>query len=205
MTDEVIRNFGFSLLNQFWLQFPNSVNRTMNNLIKENVRPERIDASYKVFCSNEEQSLEMEYSVPREYLFDAFDEVRRFIEGLAFQLHFQLKSEPYVQITFPFQWLVKERQALLQSICITGANSKDFHKIGIMEKFNGRPHWGKLHNLDSTKLAKLYPRWTEFAETRETLDPDGHFTNPYLERVGLLIPIWILTLPIPVISAHIPN
>ena len=52
-----------------------------------------------------------------------------------------------------------------------------------MEKFNGRPHWGKLHNLDSTKLAKLYPRWTEFAETRETLDPDGHFTNPYLERV----------------------
>ena len=34
-----------------------------------------------------------------------------------------------------------------------------------------------LHNW------QLYPRWSEFTEARKALDPDGHFTNSYLERV----------------------
>ena len=186
VTDEVIRNFGFSLLNQFWLQFPNSVNQTMNNLIKENVRPVRIDASYKVFCSKRRvKFLEMEYSVPREYLFDAFDEVRRFIEGLSFPVTFPVEVRTLSADNIPLSMASERKTGFIAVHLYNRANSKDFFtKIeNIMEKFNGRPHWGKLHNLDSTKLAKLYPRWTEFAETRETLDPDGHFTNPYLERV----------------------
>ena len=186
VTDEVIRNFGFNLLNQFWLQFPNSVNRTMNSVIKENIRPERIDASHKVFCSKRRvKFLEMEYAVPREYLFDAFDEVRRFIGGLSFPVTFPVEVRTLRADNIPLSMASDRKTGFIAVHLYNRANSRDFiSKIeNIMEKFNGRPHWGKLHNLESTKLAKLYPRWTEFAETREALDPDGHFTNPYLERV----------------------
>ena len=186
VTDEAIRNLGFSLLNQFWVQFPNSVNRTVNSLIKENVRPERIDASHKVFCSKRRvKFLEMEYSVPREYLFDAFGEVQRVIEGLSFPVTFPVEVRSLGADNIPLSMASERKTGFIAVHLYYRAGSKDFFtKIeNIMDQFNGRPHWGKLHSLESTKLSKLYPRWTEFAEIREALDPDGHFTNPYLERV----------------------
>ena len=186
MTDEVIRNFGFSLLNQFWLQFPGSVNRTVNSLIKESVRPERIDASHKVFCSKRRvKFLEMEYSIPRENLFDAFGKVQRVIEEHSFPVTFPVEVRTLNSDNIPLSMASERKTGFIAVHLYNRADSKDlFTKIeNIMDQFSGRPHWGKLHSLESTKLAKLYPRWTEFAETREALDPDGHFTNPYLERV----------------------
>jgi L-gulono-1,4-lactone dehydrogenase len=47
----------------------------------------------------------------------------------------------------------------------------------------GRPHWGKIHWLDSTQLQELYPRFADFLRVRGSVDPDGVFTNPYLDRV----------------------
>tara|TARA_B100000902_G_scaffold85704_1_gene89944 strand:- start:1942 stop:3240 length:1299 start_codon:yes stop_codon:yes gene_type:complete len=186
MTDEVIRNFGFSLLNQFWLQFPGSVNRTVNSLIKESVRPERIDASHKVFCSKRRvKFLEMEYAVPRECLFEAFEKVRRVIKEHNFPVTFPVEIRTLSADNIPLSMSSERETGFIAVHLYNRSKSKDFFtKIeNIMNQFNGRPHWGKLHSLESTQLAKLYPRWTEFAEAREALDPDGHFSNDYLERV----------------------
>ena len=53
----------------------------------------------------------------------------------------------------------------------------------IFWKYEGRPHWGKLHTLNARQLAKLYPRWQEFLEVRRTLDPEGRFLNGHLRSV----------------------
>jgi FAD/FMN-containing dehydrogenase len=53
----------------------------------------------------------------------------------------------------------------------------------IMDSYGGRPHWGKMHFQRSETLAGRYPRWDDFQVVRRRLDPDGRFTNPYLERV----------------------
>lgn len=50
----------------------------------------------------------------------------------------------------------------------------------IFWKYGGRPHWGKLHTLDAEALASLYPRWQDFLEVREALDPDGRLLNDHL-------------------------
>jgi FAD-linked oxidoreductase len=47
----------------------------------------------------------------------------------------------------------------------------------------GRPHWGKLHNLQAADLKPRYPRWEEFQAARRRLDPDGIFLNDYLMRL----------------------
>lgn len=53
----------------------------------------------------------------------------------------------------------------------------------VFRDYGGRPHWGKIHYLDSTELRELYPEWSRFQDVREELDPEGVFLNPYLERV----------------------
>ncbi|MBR0834270.1 FAD-binding protein [Bradyrhizobium manausense] len=54
----------------------------------------------------------------------------------------------------------------------------------IFWKYDGRPHWGKLHTLDAKRLAGLYPKhWKDFLEIRHTLDPQGKMLNPHLKAV----------------------
>ena len=53
----------------------------------------------------------------------------------------------------------------------------------IVRSVGGRPHWGKMHTETAGSLAGLYPQWERFQSTRRSVDPDGRFTNSYLERV----------------------
>jgi L-gulonolactone oxidase len=52
-----------------------------------------------------------------------------------------------------------------------------------MDSYDGRPHWGKMHFQRAETLAPRYPEWDAFQQVRTRMDPDGRFTNPYLERV----------------------
>jgi FAD/FMN-containing dehydrogenase len=53
----------------------------------------------------------------------------------------------------------------------------------IFWKYDGRPHWGKLHTATAARLSALYPRFREFEEVREALDPTGRFLNAHLRAV----------------------
>jgi L-gulonolactone oxidase len=53
----------------------------------------------------------------------------------------------------------------------------------IMDGFEGRPHWGKLHFQTAATLRPRYPLWDSFLAVRDRLDPHRTFQNPYLERV----------------------
>jgi L-gulonolactone oxidase len=53
----------------------------------------------------------------------------------------------------------------------------------IMDRFEGRPHWGKLHGQSAATLGPRYPEWDRFARLRARLDPDRRFANAYLDRV----------------------
>jgi xylitol oxidase len=51
--------------------------------------------------------------------------------------------------------------------------------------FAARPHWGKVHHFDAAAIARVVPRAPDARAVFERLDPDGVFTAPGLERVGL--------------------
>ncbi|MBA8736906.1 D-arabinono-1,4-lactone oxidase [Chromobacterium violaceum] len=53
----------------------------------------------------------------------------------------------------------------------------------VFRKYEGRPHWGKLHPYGAAELAALYPRWNDFLKLRRELDPKGVLLNPHLRRV----------------------
>ena len=41
----------------------------------------------------------------------------------------------------------------------------------ILQKYQGRPHWGKLHSMSAASLRDLYPKWDDFMRVRQQLDP----------------------------------
>lgn len=48
--------------------------------------------------------------------------------------------------------------------------------------FAARPHWGKLFDVGASALGPLYPRFNDFLELADRLDPTGKFRNGFLER-----------------------
>jgi L-gulonolactone oxidase len=53
----------------------------------------------------------------------------------------------------------------------------------VLDVYEPRPHWGKLHDMDAEILGRRYPRFKEFVELRNSVDPSGVFSNGYLDRV----------------------
>lgn len=54
----------------------------------------------------------------------------------------------------------------------------------IFWKYEGRPHWGKIHTLGAPQLAALYPHhWKDFQELRRSLDPQGRMLNAHLTHL----------------------
>ena len=55
----------------------------------------------------------------------------------------------------------------------------------IFREHDGRPHWGKKHNLTAKDLQALYPEWKKFQEYRRQMDPENVFVTPYLQKLLL--------------------
>ncbi|MCO5281472.1 MAG: FAD-binding protein [Chitinophagales bacterium] len=49
-------------------------------------------------------------------------------------------------------------------------------------KHNGRPHWGKLSNVNSSYLKQQYSNFEKFLALRAEFDPENKFLNEYLRK-----------------------
>jgi FAD/FMN-containing dehydrogenase len=53
----------------------------------------------------------------------------------------------------------------------------------ILRAADGRPHWGKLHTQSAETLRPRYALFDQIRSVRSEVDPDGRFSNPYIDRV----------------------
>jgi FAD-linked oxidoreductase len=152
---------------------------------------ERCDRAYRVFPSARTVRFnEMEYEVPAEAGVSCFREIVTVLRKQrltdCFPLEFRrVKRDPL--------WLSPFFERDSVSISVHQHFQQPYEALfqlvePVFWKYDGRPHWGKLHTLSAPRLEKLYPRWKEFCQLREQMDPDQKFVNPYLARVlGLSI------------------
>ncbi len=80
--------------------------------------------------------------------------------------------------------LTKENQAYVAFHMFKGMPYESYFSDmeAIMRKYEGRPHWAKMHNMNQEDLRNLYPKLPDFLAIREELDPNGMFMNDYLEE-----------------------
>jgi L-gulono-1,4-lactone dehydrogenase len=129
--------------------------------------------------------VEMEYAIPRANARDAILEVRDLVEREDLRVSFPVE----VRFTAPDD--IPLSTAYGRDTCYIAvhmARGMPFERYfegveKIMDSFDGRPHWGKMHWQRAETLAPRYPEWDEFARVRARLDPDGRFRNAYLDRV----------------------
>lgn len=52
----------------------------------------------------------------------------------------------------------------------------------ILFRHEGRPHWAKAHHLRPETLRALYPKFDDFVQLLDRVDPQGMFRNEYVQR-----------------------
>ena len=147
---------------------------------------EYTDRSDKVFTSPRRVHFyEMEYGIPREAIPEALNRVRRLVDEAGIQLSFPVEVRVVAPDDIPLS-TAHGRATGYIAVHVYRGTPYDAYFQGverIMDGYGGRPHWGKMHFQRAETLAERYPRWDDFQAVRRRLDPDGRFTNQYLDRV----------------------
>lgn len=196
VTDEPINNpppspeeeAAFDMAMRGWMKVPPSLRRPLVNALAEQIEPsERVDESYRILSNIRNNRFnEMEYSVPLEAGAACVREILKTI----------IDSE--VDVVFPLEYRYVSRDDTMLSmssghedhaaISIHRAATENYRPYfdliePIFWKYGGRPHWGKIHSLGAAELRKLYPRFREFEEIRNRLDPNGRMLNEHLRKL----------------------
>lgn len=166
-----------------------ATNPYLQKLLSVFVKPTcYVDWSNQIFPTPRNTKFnEMEYQIPVEQGLQCLEEV----------LHTLRKHQ--VPMFFPIEfryvkgddiWLSPFYGRDSVSISIHQFHKQDYHAVfdlvePILQKYQGRPHWGKLHSMTAASLRDLYPKWDDFMALRQQLDPDQKWLNPHLKQLFL--------------------
>jgi FAD-linked oxidoreductase len=144
---------------------------------------DRVDASYEIFANVRNVRFnEMEYSVPAEHGPACLREILKRIDDGNLRTWMPVEYRYVKADDIPLSMFEGRDSCALSIHQHHSMDHRDFFAAiePIFWKYEGRPHWGKLHSLGARQLAALYPRWKEFTELRQALDPQGRFVNAHL-------------------------
>jgi L-gulonolactone oxidase len=186
VNDELLTNVAFGTMCRIGRWRPNLIPRLAKILPSASSTTEYTDRSDKVFTSPRRVHFyEMEYAVPRDAIPEALNRVRQLVDEIGMQISFPVEVRVVAPDDIPLSTASGRASGYIAVHVYRGtpydANFQGVERI--MDSYDGRPHWGKMHFQRAETLAPRYPEWDAFQQVRRRMDPDGRFTNPYLERV----------------------
>ncbi|WP_222610566.1 D-arabinono-1,4-lactone oxidase [Undibacterium griseum] len=103
------------------------------------------------------------------------------------------RNDVYFPLEFRFvqeddAWLSPFYQRASCSVAVHAAAGEAWRYLvddiaPVFRRYEGRPHWGKLHAHQAGDFAALYPRWKDFLALRQEYDPAGRMLNPHLRQI----------------------
>jgi L-gulono-1,4-lactone dehydrogenase len=183
--DILVSNFAFGALCRVGRLWPSLVPRVARALPNTG-RTEYVDKSYRVFSSPRlVRFYEMEYGVPLEAGVEAFNRVRRFLKQSGLIPIFPVEVRFTAGDEIPLSTASGRDTCYIAVHVFEGMQYQQYFEAveDIMNDYGGRPHWGKLHFQTAETVAPRYPGWEAFQAVRARVDPEGRFSNPYLDRV----------------------
>lgn len=141
---------------------------------------ERRGWSHRIISSiRDDKHTEMEYAVPADLGPACFTELRDMIlarfPDLAWPLEYRTLAEDDLMISVasgrPTVAISAHQDVVLDDRPLFEACEE------IFRRYDGRPHWGKVHYQSATELAELYPAYRRWWEIRDRYDPDEVFVS----------------------------
>jgi FAD-linked oxidoreductase len=186
LNQHIIENGLFGLLCNIGKNFEGSF-ASISKIVAAGITTERkINHSHLIYATPRNVLFkEMEYNIPIEH----FKEV---MNRIVDKIHKE-KYRVYIPIECRF---VKGDDIWLSPSCGRDSAYMAFHVDNrtphqpyfndiekIMLEYGGRPHWGKMHSLKSDTFSKLYPKWNDFVDLKNKLDPQEMFSNDYVKEI----------------------
>ncbi len=125
---------------------------------------------------------EMEFGVPLDRSLDCLDEIRDLLTTQFPELVWPVE---YRTLAADDVWLSQAYERDTATISVH--QGRDVSDVPLFEaceavfrRYDGRPHWGKVHFFDADDLAAAHPRWNDWWQRRDVVDPAGVFLNDVL-------------------------
>ena len=173
-------------VNTYARDYPKAQAALLNFFLKQIDFPEVVDDSFRVFAHVRDQRFnEMEYELPADAGPACVREILKTVREQNLNSFFPLEYRYVKGDDIPLS-MFNGRDTC--AISVHQDYRLDFHNFfaqiePIFWKYEGRPHWGKLHTLNHNQFSKLYPHWKDFLDVRAALDPTGKFLNGHLRSV----------------------
>jgi FAD-linked oxidoreductase len=128
---------------------------------------------------------EMEYTVPLAKGLECLEELCTKIRDERMNVFFPIEFR-HTAADNTLIGMFSERAGA--SISVHQYHKQEYHTFfnavePVMQRYQGRPHWGKLHTMDAAGLASLYPHFETFRSLRRELDPQGRLLNAHLRHI----------------------
>jgi L-gulono-1,4-lactone dehydrogenase len=186
VNDILIENHAFGLIQRAATVNRNWIPRLAGFMAWTMTRRELTDRSDRIFANERlVRFAEMEYALPREHLVRAVRDIRAMIERTGHLISFPVEVRAVAPDDIPMSPAYgRETGYIAVHVFKKFAYEPYFREVeAIMNAYEGRPHWGKLHFQTAETLRPRYPLWDKFIAVRDRLDPGRMFSNAYLERV----------------------
>ena len=157
----------------------------------------RIDWSDDILVNNQEAGFytEVEVAVNLKDWSHAVDDVIKlyfehekkydYVSGWPILVRFTMRDDSLLSMT-------SDRDSVFLDVFNTRSKAKDENLINyfnnfeemLINKYKGRPHYGKRNNLTIDIMKKLYgTNVDKFNKIRKELDPKGMFSNDYIDQI----------------------
>jgi len=147
---------------------------------------EAVGPSHKIFPTRREVKFnEMEYAVPAGDAPEVLREIKNYIERDSLDVMFPVECR-FVKGDDIYLSPAHNRESAFLAVHKYFKKPYESYFRGCEEiflEYEGRPHWGKIHYLNSSQLRQRYPRWGRFQKVRGELDPKGIMLNDHLRKV----------------------
>jgi FAD-linked oxidoreductase len=179
----VLENYVYWLLSESCRLFPNLCKTVCNISAQSIATIDEVNYSHRLFTTPRMVRFqEIEYNIPVEHAVAVINEIQKCIQQHQFQVHFPIECR-FVHSDDIWLSPAYERESAYIAVHMYRGmpyRTYFYYIEEIFKRYQGRPHWGKMHTRTAGELAELYPRWHDFRRVRAELDPQGVFLNSYL-------------------------
>ena len=180
-----MENYAFGALCRLGRMRPSMIPRLATALPSSGSRT-YVDKSYKIFASPRlVRFYEMEHAIPVDALAAALREIKDMVERKGYLLNFPVEVRFTAADDVPLSTSYGRESAYIAVHVYQGMEYGPFFRDveDILRQYDSRPHWGKIHHRHAEELSSLYPRFSDFLEMRDRLDPARVFSNDYTRQV----------------------
>ncbi len=180
-----MENVAFGALCHVGKLRPNLIPRLATALPSSGSR-QYVDQSFKIFASPRlVHFYEMEHALPIDSLEPAMRDIVEMVDRKGYKLNFPIEVRATAADDIALSTSYGRESVYIAVHIFRGMEYGPFFcdVEDILRRYDARPHWGKIHHRERDELMSLYPRFGEFLQLRNELDPQRMFQNRYTRQI----------------------